>query len=140
MPATLPNKILIIGTIRKDESILLRKKFANSEPYKETWYSFGCEFVSGEDPADTFSKYINDSLGIAILSKKHLSWDTEIKTDHDGLAKQFVYLELEANYVSGEMQIPDGLEKVEFVAIDDLPDLDIVPPSVKMFRRIGYLE
>ncbi len=94
----------------------------------------------GENPEETFTKYVKDYLGVVISPSKHLFWDIEIKEDHDGLKKQFIYLELETDYVSGEIRVPEELEKVEFVATNDLANLDIVPPSVKMFKRIGYLK
>jgi len=140
MSENLPNKILIIGNIKKDNSMLLRKKKAGSRPYAGTWYFFGCEFVPGESPEETFMKYIKEYLGITISPVKHLFWDTEIKADHDGIKKQFIYLEIEADYVSGEIRVPDELEKVEFVAIGDLFQIDLVPPAKKMFKRLGYLQ
>ena len=93
-----------------------------------------------EDPKETFAKYIENYLGITVSPSKHLSWDTEIKEDHDGIKKQFIYLELEVDCISGEIKVPEELEKIEFIPIDSLPNLDIVPPSVKMFKRIGYFK
>jgi hypothetical protein len=133
----LPVKIFIVGNIKKGNSVLWRKKFAGSTPYSETWYSFGCEFVPGADPAQTFIDYIRGYLNIEISVSRHLSWDTEMKNDPDGEPKQFIHLELGCDYVSGEPVVPEGLEKVEFVAVEDLPKIDIVPPSLKMFRRLG---
>lgn len=136
----MPVKILIIGIIKKGDSVLLRRKFAGSKPYKETWYSFGCELVTEEDPAETFAGYVKNYLGIIISSSKYLSWDTETKEDHDGIRKQFIYLQIEFEYVSGELNLPKELERAEFIQISNLPDLDLVPPSVKMFKHLGYLE
>lgn len=35
-------KVLNIGVIQKEDTILMRKKPDGSLPYKETWYIFGC--------------------------------------------------------------------------------------------------
>jgi len=133
------NKILIIGVIKKDNTILMRKKFPGSQPYKETWYSFGCEFVPGEAPEDTFQKYIKNLLSIDISPLRQLSWDTEKKSDYDGIEKQFIYLELEFSYVSGQHIVPSEFEDVQWIALEKLKDLDVVPPSVQLFKRLGYV-
>lgn len=132
-------KTLIMGIIKNDDSILMRKKFLGAKPYKETWYSFGCELSGGNSPKDLFIDYIHDYLGINISFSRYLSWDTEIKEDHDGVIKRFVYLDLEMNYVSGEIKIPGGLEEIGWISKENLKDIDIVPPSVEMFKKYKYL-
>ena len=135
----LPLKVLVIANIKKGDAILMRKKFAGSKPYTETWYSFGCDFVSGQEPMSTFVTFIKGFVGLDVTPIKSLSWDSETKDDTDGVYKQFVYLDAEFEYVSGEITIPEGLEKVEWVPVNQLQTLDIVPPSVKLFKKLGYL-
>lgn len=136
----MPTKILIIGNILKGNSVLMRKKFTGSEPYEETWYSFGVELVPSEDPGETFKKYIKGLAGIDVSPVRNFFWDTEIKKDYDGVEKKFIYLDLECEYVSGEPTIPEGHEKIEWIPIGNLSTLDIVPPSVVMFKKLGYLK
>ena len=135
----LPLKVLIIGNIKKGDAILMRKKFAGSKPYIETWYSFGCDFVSGEEPMTTFVNFIKTFVGINVAPVKYLFWDFETKEDIDGVLKQFIYLDAEFEYVSGEVMVLEGLEKVEWITISQLQNLDIVPPSVKLFKKLQYL-
>lgn len=118
----------------------MRKKFAGSKPYVETWYSFGCDFVSGEEPMSAFIGFINNLVGINIVPVEYLSWDCEIKEDHDGIKKHFIYLDAKFDYIDGEIVVPEVLEKVEWIPVSRLGELDIVPPSVKLFRRLGYLD
>ena len=70
----IPIKILIIGDIKKDNTILMRKKFAGSKPYIETWYSFGTEFIFGKDPLVTFRDFIKNFVGIEISPIRNLSF------------------------------------------------------------------
>jgi hypothetical protein len=135
----LPVDILIVGNIVKDKSVLLRKKFPGSGPYKETWYSFGCRFKSGEDAVETFTQYISDYVGAHVAFKKNLFWDTEIKTDNNHILKQFVYLYAEFEYLGGSIICPENIEKVSFVDFTKLGTLDIVPPSVELFKKLEYL-
>jgi len=135
----LPLKILIIANIKKGDFILMRKKFKGSKPYAETWYSFGCDFILGQDPQFTFKTFIKSFLNIDVSFIKSLSWDLEIKNDIDGICKQFIYLDAEFKYISGDIIVPEGLEKVEWIPTNQLKNLDIVPPSVKLFKKLGYL-
>lgn len=132
--------ILIIGVVKRGDAVLLRKKPAGSKPYNETWYSFGTEFVPGQEPTRTFIDYIKNYIGITVTASKKLGWDTEVKADRDNIIKQYVYLNFEFMYESGKLELPDGLEKVEFVPLDQLAKLDLVPPSVKQFKELGYLK
>jgi hypothetical protein len=135
----IPLKLLIIGNIKKGDAILMRKKFVGSKPYTETWYLFGCDFVSGEEPMAIFVNFIKGSIGIDVAPVKSLFWDFEVKEDTDGVQKQFIYLDAEFEYVSGEIIVPEGLEKVEWAPINQLQNFDIVPPSIKLFKKLQYL-
>lgn len=134
-----PVKILVIGVVRNGDTVLMRKKPAGSKPYTETWYSFGCEFVPGEDIETSFSQYLIKYIGITVKPIKRLSWGAEVKEDHYGIPTQFIYLDVEFTYKAGEIRVPDELEKVEWVPIDALKELDIVPPSVALFKELGYI-
>jgi hypothetical protein len=133
------NKILVIGVIEREDSILMRKKPDGSKPYKETWYSFGAESTGEDTPENIFKTWVFKELGIKIEIKKRLGWDTEVKVDHDGEIKNFVYLDILCEYISGETKIPDGAEKVEWIPKEELSSYEIVPPSITLFKKLGYL-
>ena len=133
-------KILSIGVVKKDNDILLRKKPDGSPPYKETWYIFGGEVGATEtDPDQALILQVKEQAGITISITDRIGWDTEIKKDHDGEEKLFVYLDSLCGYVSGELTWGTGIEKLEWVPIDQLSKYDIVPPSVALFKKMGYL-
>lgn len=134
----LPIKILIIGVIKKDNSILLRKKFKGSKPYKETWYLFGCETKENSDQTATFIDYAKNNLGVNLEFIRDLPEDTETKEDHDGVKKYFIYITKEFNYISGEPILPKDHEVIEFVNFEKLKELDIVPPARKVLKEVNY--
>ena len=59
-------KILIIGVVKKDNSILLRKKPDGSPPYKETWYLFGGELTEQNSPEEAIIAQLKEQTGITI--------------------------------------------------------------------------
>jgi len=133
-------KILSIGIIKKDDAILLRKKFDGSLPYKETWYLFGGEVNEvTSSPDKSLIALVKDQAGIDISVAEHLGWDTEVKHDHDGEEKLFIYLDNLCEYVGGELQWGDDIEKLEWVLIEKLSTYDLVPPTTKLLKKLGYL-
>lgn len=131
-------KILIIAVIRRGDKILLRKKPDGSPPYKETWYIFGAELVPGEKLETSLQKHLRQQTGIEVRVSEQTSWDTEIKADIDGITKQFVYLDVLCDYVSGELVPGQGIEKLDWVPLDTLHTYDNVPPSRILFAKLGY--
>ncbi len=133
-------KVLNIGVVKKDNKILLRKKPDGSEPYKETWYMFGGIVENGTNPNDSLKEMIFNQTNIQIDVVENISWDTEIKVDHDGTLTQFIYLNSICEYVSGDLDIKDDkIEKLEYIDINDLVNYDIVPPAVKLLKELNYL-
>ncbi len=134
-------KVLNIGVVKKDNKILMRKKPDGSKPYKETWYSFGGIVEDGINPNDALKEMIYNQTNIIVKVIENISWDTEIKEDHDGVLTQFIYLNSICEFVSGELEIKDNnIEKLDFIEMNNLSDYDIVPPSVKLFKELGYIK
>lgn len=133
--------ILVIGVIKKGNNILLRKKPDGSPPYKETWYIFGGELnAKSQNPDKVLKDVLKTQAGIKIKPIKHLDWDFEVKPGHDGKKTYYVYVDYLCKYVSGKLVAGKGIEKLEWVHISKLKSYDLVPPSRKLFRRIGYLQ
>lgn len=128
-----------MAVIQKSDSILMRKKPEGSFPYEETWYLFGCERDPMKEDSETLDEYIYNILGLHTQYFEKISTDEEIKEDHDGITKKFLYSDFICQYRSGEPIAPEGAEKVEWVPKDRLSEYDIVPPAVKFFKKIGYL-
>jgi hypothetical protein len=133
-------KILIIGIVKKDGAILMRKKPDGSLPYKETWYLFGGEVTPDIDPDQAIISEVLAKSGITCQVKNKLGWDTETKTDLDGIKKFFIYLDIECEYVSGDIVMAEGIEKIEWIKPEYLSSYDIVPPSVILFKKLGYIK
>ena len=133
-------KVLIVGVVKKEGAILMRKKPAGSPPYQETWYIFGAEATADVNPDQAIIDEVLAKSGITVEVKNKISWDTEVKHDLDGIEKFFIYLDVECEYVSGDIVIAEGIEKIEWVKPGDLLSYDIVPPSRILFEKLGYLK
>lgn len=132
-------KVLIVAVVRKGNAVLMRKKPDGSSPYKETWYLFGAEATPNCVPDEVLKEHIQRQAGVTVKVGQKFSWDTETKHDLDGIEKFFVYLDAICEYESGELTLSPGIEKLEWVEISDLKKYDLVPPSVELFKKLGYL-
>ena len=117
----------------------MRKKPEGSPPYKETWYLFGCEKISTQEDGETIKNYLKTELDIDVEVIKGLEGNSEIKHDHDGIEKNFIYTNLLCKYIGGNIKTPEGAEKVEWIPKDELKEYDLVPPSAKLLKKLGYL-
>lgn len=129
---------LVIAVIEKDGAILLRKKPDGSPPYRETWYMFGVELKS-EKFEEGLVKSIRKQAGVEVQVSERIGWDTEIKPDKEDRQTLYVYLDCRCNYVSGDLVPGPGIEKLEWVPKERLKEYDLVPPSVKLLRQLGYI-
>jgi ADP-ribose pyrophosphatase YjhB (NUDIX family) len=131
-------KILVIGVVKKGDKVLMRKKPDGSPPYKQTWYLFGGELVPDKTPKEVIKETLKKQTGINIKMTRALGWDTEIKKDIDGEVKLFIYLDTICKYINGKLRLSKGIEKLEWVLISKLKNYDLVPPSKKLFKKLGY--
>lgn len=128
--------VLAVCHIKKDNAFLFRKKPDGSLPYKETWYGFGAP-LNGDnrDPEVAVSSVVKQQTGIDIRIAEQLWWDVETKPDNDGVETFFIYLHTVAEYVSGDLQPAEGIEKLEWIDVAELANYDIVPPSRAFLKR-----
>lgn len=133
-------KVLIIAIVKKDNTVLMRKKPDGSPPYEQTWYLFGGELTPNVDPEQTIRETVKTQTGVDISFGHKFSWDTEVKHDLDGVEKQFVYLDVLCDYQGGDLRPGPGIEKLEWAPIDKLADYDIVPPSVVVFKKLEWIK
>jgi len=135
-------KVLNIAIIEHDGNILMRKKPDESLPYKETWYIFGGEVAEGKSPEEATKEIVKQQSGIDIETNQNFGWRTEIKNDLDGEKKQFIYLDSLYDYVGGELMIGENqnIERLEWIPIDKLSEYDLVPPSIEILKKSGYIK
>ena len=138
---TMKSKTLIIGIVQKGNQVLLRKKPDGSPPYKETWYLFGGEIErDGQSPEEAIRSIMMKQTGIGVEAIKFIDQDAETKNDETGQLTDYTYLDYLCNYISGDPVPPTGAEKVEWASIENLNDYDLVPPTRKLFKKMGYLK
>lgn len=131
--------LMAIAIIKDGNKILLRKVDPAKNPYDEPWALFGGR-INGEG---TVNELLNIELSerwdMTVSIDEKLWWDEEVKTDHDGETKRFIYLDTLCSITSGSVTPANKNEQLEWVELSDLSDYSLNPPSVVVLKKLSYL-
>lgn len=137
----------------RDKKLLMGMKDTKSGGvYADCWHIPGGGLDEGEEQLETLRREVLEEVGIDITSyKTTLVDDTgegeSIKTLKDTgetvncRMKFFVY-KIEINDKNAEeidVKLSDDLIKVEWVDLKDLNKYKLTPPSIRLFKKLGYM-
>jgi len=130
---------MAIAIIKDGNKILLRKVDPAKNPYTEPYALFGGR-IDGEGKVD---ELINVDLkkrwDMSVSIDEKLWWDEEIKTDHDGETKLFIYLDALCSITSGSVTPVNQNEQLKWVELSDLSSYSLNPPSAVVLKKLSYL-
>lgn len=128
-----------IAVIKDGNKVLLRKMDPAKSPYKEPWALFGGRVEEEDSIADALNSELMARWNFSVSVVEKLWWDEEIKVDHDGEEKRFIYLDVLCIVERGAPSPVNRNEVLEWVAIEDLDDYDINQPSKTLLQRLKLL-
>lgn len=119
--------------------------------YLDCWHIPGGGIKEGEEKQEALIREIKEETGIDVSA-----YDLELiddqgvgeseKTLSDGekvlcKMKFYVYKVIIDDKEAGEIQVSldDDLEKYKWSSLDELKILKLTPPSISLFKRLGYL-
>jgi ADP-ribose pyrophosphatase YjhB (NUDIX family) len=132
--------LMAIPIILMDNKTLLRKFDPSRNPYKQAWGGVSGKLVGEGSIEDMMNRELKERWNITAKIDKQLSWDEDIKKDHDGEVKRFIYLDALCSLASGDPRPVNHNEELRWVALEDLPKYDLCPPGVTSFKKLGYLK
>lgn len=135
------NTVLMpVAVVKDGDNVLLRKMDPAKSPYDQLWALFGGRVESESSVNEALNKELMNRWNFSVSIVEKLWWDEEIKVDHDGKEKRFVYLDATCNITEGNPDLVNQNETLEWVSINDLRKYDINPPTKTLLTRIGYLD
>ncbi|MEO5949775.1 MAG: NUDIX domain-containing protein [Candidatus Saccharimonas sp.] len=135
------NTVLMpVAVVKDGDKVLLRKMDPAKSPYDELWALFGGRVESEASVNEALNKELLARWNFSVSVVEKLWWDEEIKVDHDGVEKRFVYLDAICNVEGGIPHPVNENETLEWVNVSDLKNYDINPPTKLLLKRLGYLE
>lgn len=132
--------LMAVAVIKDGDKVLLRKFDPEKNPYKESWGLFGGRLEGEGTVAEMLNRELQERWNITVRITEQLSWDEDQKPDHDGEEKHFIYLDAMCELASGEPKPANPNEELRWVEVVDLSDYEHVPPTIKLFKRLGYLK
>ena len=131
--------LMAIPIILKDKQVLMRKFDPERNPYSEPWGGVSGKLEGEGSVEEMMNRELKDRWNITAKIDKQLTWDEDIKKDHDGETKRFIYLDALCTLASGDPRPANPREELKWVNIEDLPDYDICPPGVVSYKKLGWL-
>lgn len=129
-----------VAVVKDGDTVLLRKMDPAKSPYDQLWALFGGRVESESSVNEALNKELMNRWSFSVNIVEKLWWDEEIKVDHDGEEKRFVYLDAICDIAGGTPHPVNQNETLEWVGINDLRNYDINPPTKTLLTRIGYLD
>ena len=131
--------LMAIAIIKDGNKILLRKVDPAKNPYDEPWALFGGR-IDGDGTVDELINVeLNERWDMNVSINERLWWDEEVKMDHDGETKHFIYLDALCSIVSGSVTPVNQNEQLEWIDLANLGSYSINPPSVVVLKKLSYL-
>ena len=129
-----------VAVVKDGDKVLLRKMDPLKSPYDQLWALFGGRVESESSVNEALNKELMNRWNFSVSIVEKLWWDEEIKVDHDGKEKRFVYLDAICNIAEGNPDPVNQNETLEWVSVNNLREYAINPPTKTLLTRIGYLD
>ena len=139
MERSFPSARVGVGAvIIRDGQVLLVKR--GREPAKGLWAVPGGAVEPGETLQAAAEREIFEETGVVIRAGEPIFAFDLIEKDETGALKfHYVIVDLRAEYVSGEPVAADDAADARWLAPRDLDSLDVVPVTLELLRKIGFL-
>lgn len=133
--------LMAVAIVKDGDKILLRKMDPAKSPYKELWALFGGRIEdNGAIIVNSLNKELVERWNFTVSIAEKLWWDEETKVDNDGVEKLFIYLDAICTIESGVPKPINENELLEWVAMSELKNYDINPPTRILLERLSYLD
>lgn len=148
------SRVIVAGMIFSQDGKLLQgmKHAQSGGVYSDCWHIPGGGVEEGEDLLQALQREVFEETGLDISSyqiemiddKGHGISEKILKDTGEKVIcrmKFFVYKIVILDKVASEIDLvpSDDLERVVWTKIENLREKRLTPPSVELFRRLGYL-
>ena len=132
-------RLIVSAVIEKNHDLLFGRKKSDVGPYPNTWHLIGGGVDDGESLNDAIKREIKEETGITVKINRSLGFDEDYESNKHGEITHYVFLVFLAEYVSGEIKADDDIEKLEWIPREKIVDIELNKPTVKLFKKMGYL-
>ena len=131
--------LMAIAVVRDGDKLLLRKTDPVKNPYKEPWALFGGRIEGDGTVVDLLNKELLERWSFSVRISERLWWDEDVKKDHDGETKRFVYIDALCELESGKPDPQNENEKLEWIDLNKITEYPVNPPTHTVLTKLSYL-
>ncbi|MGD9346802.1 MAG: NUDIX hydrolase [Candidatus Aminicenantes bacterium] len=130
-------QVAVGAIVIKDEKILLVKR--NKAPHKDLWAIPGGSLELGETLQKAAEREVREETGLTIKAGKPVYTFDLIERDKDGRIRfHYVIVDLEAEYINGELRPADDARDARWFARKDLKRIAMSESTRKLLHKIGF--
>ena len=139
------DKAVVTGILvtNSDGKLLLVKKPDGIGPYAGMYLTPGGGVKNGERVVDAAERELYEETGVKVKNIKPLVFDDDFTEDWSGVKKHFIMLLYTGDYLSGDLKPTEGdddhLEVIRWVGREELSNLSLCPPLMKILKLTGHL-
>lgn len=130
---------MAIAIVKNDNKLLLRQTDPAHNPYSEPWALFGGRLEGEGDVTTLLNKELKERWNFQVEITERLWWDEDIKADHDGETKRFIYIDAICTITSGEPHPKNMNENIEWVNVDELKNYQLNPPTRTVLQKLKLI-
>jgi len=133
-------RIIVSAVIEKEGSYLFGRKPENIGPYPNTWHLLGGGVEIGKEFLENaVRREIREEAGIEVTDLKPLCFDEDDEPNKKGEMTHYLFLIFQSRYKSGQLKAADDIRILKWIKKQDFSQYEFTRPSVKLFKKIGYL-
>lgn len=132
-------EVAVGAVVLKDRKILLVKR--DKAPQKGKWAIPGGSVKLGETLQAAAEREIAEETGLSIKSNKPIHvFDLIERDSHGEIAFHYVIVDLQADYMGGEIRPADDVSDAGWFSLDEVNDLDVSSSTIELLRKIDFLK
>jgi len=135
----LKTRFIVSAVIEDGNKLLFGRKTKDVGPYPNTWHLIGGGINEGESLEDNLKREILEETGIEVDILKSLSFDEDYEPNKHGELTHYIFLVYLVKYKSGTPTADDDIKTLRWFKKDELPVDELNKPTIKLFKKIGYI-
>jgi len=134
------SRVIVSAVIEKGEYLLFGKKEKDRGPYPNKMLILGGGVNLGKETCEeAVKREAKEEAGIEIEIVEELGFDEDFEPDKNGEMTHYLFIIFRAEYLSGEIKPGDDIAELTWIHKDRISGLSLCRPSIRLFKKIGYL-
>lgn len=133
-------RLIVSAIIEHEGKFLLGQKPKDVGPYPNTWHLLGGGVEMGEESLDdALRRELREEAGIELTSIKRVSFDEDYEPNKHGEMVHYIFLVYHVTPNSPQTTAKDDIVTLQWFSRDELKQIPLTRPSIKLFKELDWL-